>query len=844
MTPSDYDRMRLAFHEIVQLDPARREGRLTELHADDPESAAELRSLLLEHDRTGPFLEPAAISFAQTVPEHLANYRIERELGAGGSGRVFLAARMDDEFHRPVALKLLYTYAPDRDFESRLRLERRALAQLNHPNIAHLLDWGRGAENRPFLVTEYVDGLPVDEYCREQQCDLPRRLELFLQICDAVEHAHHHLIVHRDLKPANILVKQDGTVKLLDFGIAKLLRGDESITVTAAQRMTPAYASPEQVRGEAITTSSDIYSLGVVLYELLTGALPYRLSTRTVEEVSRAVIEQEAPRPKLPRDLADILLKALRKEPERRYPSVEQMSADIRRYLEGRPVLASAGSRTYVLGRFVRRNRALVALGTLAFCSLMAGAVLTTWKWRAAEQNLRIAETRYEALRGFAHSVLSILNQGTVTSQTETRSFIARTTVDYLDQLGRERVANDLLQMDIATAYRTLADAEGSGSSPHRGNAAGAVVYNQKAHSILLEQWRLHPDAAHGRALAGSFDASATLMADPKQAAEFFTSGLPVIATLTAKYPTNADVLIRCSDFLQSYAKKLRQSGDLSGAVDSFAAGLALARRALTQKPSDPMALKTVANQAGLLCRTHTMEGNLTLALKEGLEAKDLGDKLLVIMRTRRFRRETAFNLLFLGRTLKEMGDLDGAISNLRPALEEMRAVAAEDPADGQGKLDLATAYVDVGEFFVVQKKPAEALSNFREALSLSKEQSAKDTENYALQRFYATALVRVGRMLVAADPAEASALLDEAIAVCDQSRLLAPSDIYTLAYLAKAYQGKAELAIRQGDQPKASRALLKSVELWREVRQRSPLDTGLKAGAAEAEQELARLHR
>jgi len=164
-----------------------------------------------------------------------------------------------------VALKLLYPHAADRDFGRRLRLERRALAQLDHPNIAHLLDWGTTADGAPFLAMEYVDGLPVDEYCREEKCDITARLHLFLQICDAAEHAHCNLIVHRDLKPANIFVKHDGTVKLLDFGIAKLLSADDTMHVTAAPRLTPAYASPEQVRGDAITTATDVYSLGAVL---------------------------------------------------------------------------------------------------------------------------------------------------------------------------------------------------------------------------------------------------------------------------------------------------------------------------------------------------------------------------------------------------------------------------------------------------------------------------------------------------------------------------------------------------------------------------------------------------
>ncbi len=402
MSPAAYSRLKLLFHEVVDLDAASREDRLAQFAAADPEIAAELRALLAEHDRNGIFLEPAGVSFEPEIPERVANYRIERELGSGGSGRVFLAAREDDEFHRPVALKLLYSYAADRDFGHRLQLERRALAQLDHPNIAHLLDWGKTAEGAPFLAMEYVDGLPVDEYCRGLKCDIMARLHLYLQICDAVQHAHRNLIVHRDIKPANIFVNKDGMVKLLDFGIAKLLRTGGGVTVTAAPRLTPAYASPEQVRGDAITIATDVYSLGIVLYELLTGSLPYRLAARSVEEVSRAVLDQEPHRPNLAADLDNIVLKALRKDPELRYASVEQMSADIRRYVEGRPVLASAGSRMYTLRRFIQRNRAAVALGSFAVCALIGGAALTTWKWRAAEQksaDRRVALRRAPRLR-------------------------------------------------------------------------------------------------------------------------------------------------------------------------------------------------------------------------------------------------------------------------------------------------------------------------------------------------------------------------------------------------------------------------------------------------------------
>lgn len=634
MSPTAYSRLKLLFHEVVDLDASGREERMAQFAACDPEIVGELRALLAEHDHVDTFLEPAGISFDLKIPECIGPYRIERELGSGGSGRVFLAARADDEFHRPVALKLLYPYDADRGFGRRLRLERRALAQLDHPNIAHLLDWGNTADGAPFLAMEYVDGLRVDQYCRDRRRDIPSRLRIFLQICDAVEHAHRNLIVHRDIKPANIFVNQDGTVKLLDFGIAKLLQADDAATVTTAPRLTPAYASPEQVRGNPITTATDVYSLGVVLYELLTGSLPYRLSTRSVDEMSRAVLDQQPSHPNLPQDLGDIVLKALRKEPERRYPSVDQMSADIRRYIEGRPVLASAGSSIYVLRSFVRRNRAAVALGLLSICALTASAAVTTWKWRAAEQNLRIAETRYSALRGFAHSILSSLNQPSTPSQTESSQLIANVTMDYLDQLGREKVPDDQLQMDIASAYATLGDAEGDAFNPNRGNSALALEDYRRANLILLAQWRAHPDVAHGVALLWNFSHLGNLMPDARQAAGFLAGGMPIASELVAKFPADFDVFNPCAILLESRGKRLWRSGDLTGALESFNQARDLAGKALALRANDPKALQTAAAENGLLCRLHTSTGDFGIALSEGLESKGLGDRLLAVKRT------------------------------------------------------------------------------------------------------------------------------------------------------------------------------------------------------------------
>jgi serine/threonine protein kinase len=282
--------------------------------------------------------------------------RLLREIGRGGMGAVYLAERADGQFDKRVAIKLIKRGMDTEAIVRRFHYERQILASLNHPNIARLFDGGTTEDGLPYFVMEYIEGEPLLDYCKRKGLDVEARLKLFLPVCSAVQHAHNNLIVHRDLKPSNILVTGDGDVKLLDFGIAKLLNAnDASLSTLLGQRpMTPDYASPEQARGEQITTASDVYSLGVALYELLTGRRPYSLSELALPEAVRVICEQEVERPsvvssrsrdglqrqRLSAELDNITLKAIRKEPQRRYASVEQFSEDIERYLAGLPVMA------------------------------------------------------------------------------------------------------------------------------------------------------------------------------------------------------------------------------------------------------------------------------------------------------------------------------------------------------------------------------------------------------------------------------------------------------------------------------------------------------------------------
>jgi len=430
---------------------------------------AEVERLLADDSRSADFLRAAtrpALSSRDSDSDPFSDvatqarvgaYRLVRRIGDGGMGTVWLAERADDQFHGRVAVKLLQRGMDTRDVLERFRLERQVLANLRHPHISRLLDGGATPEGRPFLIMEYVDGLPIDRYCDEQRLSVNRRLELLRTICSAVQFAHQNLVVHRDLKPGNILVNSAGTATLLDFGIAKVLRpaaGAPEVTSASQRMMTPEFASPEQFRGEPITTASDVYSLGVILYELLTGSRPHRVGEGTLGQFERRVCEEEPLAPsvaiatereaapdrrgeadggnrraeiadvarrrglepaglqrRLRGDLDNIVLKALRKEPQRRYASVEQFSEDIRLHLAGLPVSARPDTFRYRCGKFVRRNRLAVALASTVFALLAAMTFVTRVQSARIEAQRRLADQRYQQTRQVAEFQSDMLGE-------------------------------------------------------------------------------------------------------------------------------------------------------------------------------------------------------------------------------------------------------------------------------------------------------------------------------------------------------------------------------------------------------------------------------------------------
>ncbi len=486
-------------------------------------------------DQAGGFIQTPAVQnvrqwiddAADELPEgeQIGVYKIIREVGRGGMGAVYLAARADEQYEKYVAIKLVKR-GMDTDYVLRhFRNERQILANFEHPNIARLLDGGSTETGLPYFVMEYVEGLPVDEYCDSHHLTIPKRLELFRQICAAVSYAHRHLVIHRDIKPSNIVVTSEGVPKLLDFGIAKILQPDTnaeaSATATGVRLMTPEYASPEQAQGLPVTTGSDVYSLGVVLYELLTGHLPYRFQSRSPIDVARVITETEPPMPsniinmeeseaaggntpetiskqregsperlrrRLQGDLDNIVLMALRKEPQRRYQSVEHFSEDIRRHLNGLPVMARKDTFLYRGTKFINRNKAAVLIASIAIMAIAVASIIAgVVQWRANQRAKLFQEfgqevTRIEGIMRYAY-LLPLHNVSKEAQIVQERLRIVQEQMNHLGSvsqgpgnyaLGRGWMS--LHDYDKARQYLELSWNRYNYREPHVANALGLTL--------------------------------------------------------------------------------------------------------------------------------------------------------------------------------------------------------------------------------------------------------------------------------------------------------------------------------------------------------------------------------
>ena len=486
------------FHGALPLSGEERETFLRQGCGADAALRADVDRLLAAHEHAGDFISsPAVVAAGQwSAPDEnlfgrlVGPYRIVREIGRGGMGAVYLAERADGQFEHRVALKVIKRGMDTDQVLARFRAERQILASLDHPNIARLLDGGSTDEGVPYFAMEYIEGEPIDAWTERRALSVEARLQLFLQVCGAVSYAHQHLVVHRDIKPLNILVTADGVPKLLDFGIAKVLHegaDDATSTVTGMRLLTPEYASPEQVEGRHATTVSDVYALGVVLYELLTGRSPYRARSRTPLDVVEAVRTTDPERPsvvggteklrrRLKGDLDTIVLTALRKEPARRYQSVEQLGGDIRRHLDGLPVRARPDTFGYRAGKFVRRNRVPVAAGVLLGLALIAGTAATAYQAQQARLAQARAERSFADVRKLANALLFDYHDAIrdLRGARPVRERMVRDALGYLDGLAEEAGEDPALQRELAGAYDRIGDLQG-GEPSSLGDTDGAA---------------------------------------------------------------------------------------------------------------------------------------------------------------------------------------------------------------------------------------------------------------------------------------------------------------------------------------------------------------------------------
>jgi serine/threonine protein kinase len=613
ITPEQFEQLREMFRVAIEHPPQQREAYLDQACFNDPLLRVEIESLLDSHDHAEDFIEtPAFVGSVKAITEssgeqvegqRIGQYQVIREIGRGGMGTVYLAARADEQYQKLTAIKVVRRGMDTEDILRRFRIERQILANLDHPNIARLLDGGTTDDGLPYLVMEYVEGTPVTDYCDQKRLPTSERLRLFRKICDAVQHAHQNLVVHRDLKPANILITKEGAPKLLDFGIAKVLNPEHSTismdqTVTELRVLTPDYASPEQVRGEKLTTTSDVYSLGVVLYELLTGHRPYRSTNTPPQELARVVCEQEPMRPstaianieivmhrgtephtitpesvsgardtqpdklrrRLSGDLDNIILMALRKEPARRYGTVNQFSQDISRHLDRLPVLARKDTFKYRATKLVHRNRLGVAAAGIILLSLLGGMVATAWQARVAQRE----KLRAESVSNFLEKMLAYSNPSfRVTGKNSGET----TMKDVLDEAARRLDGEEFSsQLEVKARLEKII-----GES--YGGQGRQDLWEQHLKKYIDIQRSLHGENDPQTITATALLAAILGHKNAAEAENIYRQVLPQMRAEHQKGNIGAGDL---ADALKNFAYLRRAQGDSKGAESLFRETLAL----------------------------------------------------------------------------------------------------------------------------------------------------------------------------------------------------------------------------------------------------------------------------
>jgi serine/threonine protein kinase len=753
-------------------------------------------------------------------------YRLVRELGQGGMGAVFLAVRDDDVFHKRVALKILKRGMDTEAIVRRFRTERQILAGLDHPNIARLLDGGTTPDGLPYLVMEYVEGMPLGEFAETRALDTTARLQLFLSLCAAVQYAHQSLVIHRDIKPANVLVAQNGVPKLLDFGIAKLLNAEltgQSLTQATApglQLMTPEYASPEQVRGEQVTTATDVYSLGILLYELLTGRRPYRFTSRAMPEIVRVVCQSEPLRPsvavtrpiepgdttvdphrlrrRLEGDLDNIVMKAISKEMARRYASVEQLAEDVRRHLAGLPVLARHDTLGYRTSKFVRRHRGAVTAAVAVFLALIAGIVGIAWQARVARAERARAEQRFNDVRSLANTFLFDVHDAVkdLAGSTPARQLMVQKGIEYLDKLALDAGDRPDLWRELAAGYVRVGDVQGRPLNPNLGDSAGALVSYRKATAL------------------------------------YASLGVSVDSPVDLRRETSVAYL-RLSELLAA-------TGDTKAAIAAVRTGLDLVRDTATDPAASPAARRDLAV-------SYSRYGDMLAATGATSDALEYHRLALGVMQALSNTAPDDFaNLRQLGVAYHKVGNIlgnpnypnigdhGGALAAMQQSVAVFERASARYPDNAMFKRNLAVARSNVADILTALGRREEAMAEEQKALETYETQVREDPTNAAARNDLAIAFYKQAEMLDAdGRTREALAPLERAATLQDQLAAADPDNARARAETATNHAMRGRLLAKLGQRTAAFTSLARALDICRALSQGNPDNVELRVAVA-----------
>ena len=701
--------VRQLFHELVDLSPGDRE-RIWRERQIAPDVRAEIESLL-SFDSKAECLTDCVSSAAEEVlrsangrePSACGPYRLIRLLGSGGMGAVYLAERSDGEIQQKVAVKLLRADAHRAAWRARFLKERQLLASLHHPSIVHVIDAGHTDDGRPYLVMEYVEGIPIDVYAAG--IETRERLALFLRVCDGVSHAHGHLIIHRDLKPANILVDASGQPKLLDFGIAKLLDETGDATQTVERFLTPNYASPEQVRGGSQTTATDVYSLGAVLYKLLRGQSPHESGTADADRPTRS----------LPTDLDYVVGKALRQEPEERYASVEAFANDIRAFLDSKPVQARSGNAWYRTRKFLRRYRVPVVAVALVIASLSGGLYV-------ANRERAIAQRRFLQVRRLANQFFALDKTiQTLPGATEARHQIVSTSMAYLEALGAEARDDRELALEIGTAYLQVARVQGVPSGSNLGDFEEAEKTLAKAETVVDSVLRAEPK--NRRALRTSAEiAHDRMILSTGQGRERV---LAQVHKLTGRLEALLGTGNASSDEVTLAARLLLNVAQAHNNLRLFDDAIHYERLAVETARPVPTARLYQVRGLTLLASSLRQKGDLEGALQAIRQARPLVESATYPSEMQRIYALQEV-LLAEGAILGaedgvSLNQPEAAIPPLRESFDLMEQLATKDSKDSTSRYREVNAGTNLA-FNVAQREPARALTIYDQYLSRLRE--------------------------------------------------------------------------------------------------------------------------